>query len=151
MHSRHLIEDIIRWPACWSAEKAVFSFSNMCWSETSCLDSISKSTEVFFSSSSFWSSSYLILHNRVCLSGGKSSSNVCVRLRNSVPFVVLWLKIYAPLADVVWTHSVNVWPASHILPLVWAVWISVRERGGVKGVHCGKNLVIHLQIPHSLS
>lgn len=79
VHSWHFMEDIILQPVCQSAEKAVFF---MCWSETGCLNAISKFTDVSFP---FLVSSYLTLQNSVCL----LSSYICVRLWNSTPAALI--------------------------------------------------------------
>lgn len=99
------MEDIILRPVCQTAEKAVFCFFSLQhvlkWNRLSQFHiKVYRHVSFFFF---FLISSYLTLHNSVCLSGGKLWSYVCVRLLK-IPLPVLWLvvpldwKIYAPFS-----------------------------------------------------
>lgn len=112
VHSRHFIEDIIPQPVCQSAEKAGFIFS---------LQHVLKWNRLFQFHIKVERpvSPYLTLQNSVCLSCGKLWSYVCARLQNSIPGLLIGcatgLRDLCPTADVVWMHSVNVWPVSQVL------------------------------------
>ncbi len=102
-----------RWKYCFLF---FFFLSNMCWSETGCLNSIWKSCFFFLPLWSLLTSPSKTVC--VCLVG---SCQVTFVQGFKIPLLVLWLavpldwEIYALFADVVWTHSVNVWPLSQIL------------------------------------